>query len=346
MAERQPVLVADVGGTLITRTRPGLTERIVAAVRSARGLSAEAEKELRQTVLTSADADACLRELDPAPDIRPLVAAELAADPGDVIVLPEAEDLLRTAAGAGWRVVVASNAGPGTPDLPESLGRYVSGLMESRRCGLVKEDPRFWTRLIDLEQIDPQMALVVGDDEQADRDTPAAAGLQSRLVRGGGLGVLIADLAAAGPPPPGALAVVAGNHEQWAGQHIVVAPHLGALVTRVTRARVKYVAGEADGTAMVMRRRSGAPAVVAQEGALPGLVWLVQGRDRSPYTIPVALRGVLDCHGLSLDLLSPADRKHALSMIREARSGSTVAERTADLVRYLQERASKDQFPS
>jgi FMN phosphatase YigB (HAD superfamily) len=338
MAERPPVLVVDVGGTLVARTRPGQTDRIVEAVRRVGRLSAEAEERLRTIVLTSADADACLRALDLPPSLRPAVAAELAADPGDVVVLPGAEDALRTSAEAGWRVVVASNAGPGTPDLPDSLARYVSSIVESRRCGLVKEDPRFWTRLLDTEQIDAHLALVVGDQEQADRDAPAAAGLQSRLVRGADLGALIADLEAAGPAPPDALAVVAGDHEDWAGRDIVVAPHLGSLVTRVTRARVKFVAGETEGTAMVVRRRSGPPAVVGQHGPLPGVAWLVQGRDRPPYTIPASLRAVLEDHALSLDSLSPSDRRHALSMIREARSESTVAERTADLVRFLQER--------
>jgi FMN phosphatase YigB (HAD superfamily) len=341
MANRQPVLVVDVGGTLVSRVRRGQTERIVRAVRRVGSLSAEAEEGLRKTVLTSADADACLRALDPPPHIRPLIAAELAADPGALIIRPGAEELLRTAAEVGWRVVVASNAGPGTPDLPGSLGRYVSGLVESRRCGLVKEDPRFWTRLVATEQIDPHMTLVVGDHERADRDAPATAGLQSRLVRGRDLGALAADIGAAGPPPPDTLAVVAGDHEQWAGQDIVVAPHLGSLLVRVTRARVKYIAGEANGTAMVVRRRSGSPAVVGQRDALPGLAWLVQARGRSPYTIPASLRSVLDGHGLSLDVLSAADRRHALSMIREARSDSTAAERTADLVRFLRER-SKD----
>lgn len=345
MADRQPILVVDAGGTLVTRTRPGQTERVVQAVRRLGGLSAEAADELRRTVLTSADADSCLRGLGPSPDLRPLVAAELAADPGDVIVLPGAEDLLRTATQAGWRVVVASNAGSGTPSLPDSLGRYVGSLVESRSCGLVKEDPRFWMKLIDAEQIDPRLALVVGDQRQADRDAPATAGLQSRLVRGGDLETLVADLAAAGPLPPDALAVVAGDHEQWAGRDIVIAPHLNSLVTRVTRARVKYTTGAVDGAATVVRRQSRSPAVLGQRDALPGVAWLIPRRDRSPYTIPARLRGVLEEHGLSLDVLSPVDRRHALAMVHEARNDSTVAERTADLVRFLQKRG-RDEFQS
>jgi FMN phosphatase YigB (HAD superfamily) len=339
MANRSPVLVVDVGGTLVTRARPGQTERVVQVVRGYGGLSAEAEADLRRTVLTSIDVATCLRALNLTPDLRPLVAVELAGDPGEVHVLPGAEDLLRTATEAGWRVVIASNVGPGTPGLPASLARYVSGVVESRTCGLVKEDPRFWRSLVDAEQIDPRLALVVGDLERADRDAPAAAGLQSRLIRDGGLAALVADLAAAGPPPEDVLAVVGGSHEQWAGQDIVVAPHLDSLVTRVTRARVRVCAGEKDAAATVVRRRWGGPAVVGTQDALPGVGWLVHGRDRSPYQVPAKLRGVLAEQGLSLDGLSPADRRHAISMIREARSDSTVAERTAELVRFLKNRS-------
>ncbi|MDH6108193.1 FMN phosphatase YigB (HAD superfamily) [Kitasatospora sp. MAP12-15] len=340
MAEPQPVLLIDAGGTLITRTRPGLTTRVVQAVRQARELTADQESRLRAAVLTAADPDACLRALDLAPDTRSLVAAVLAEDPGEALVLPGAEELLRTACELGWRVIVASNAGPGTPELPEELGRHLSGVVESRDCGLVKEDPRFWTRLIETERIDPRLALVVGDHEQADRRAPAAAGLQSRLVAAG-LASLTADLQAAGPAPAQALAVVAGDHEDWAGRDIVVAPHLEPMVVRVTRARVKYSSGAGAGTAVVVKRRSSLPAVVGHQEELPGMLWLLQGRERSPYTVPASLHRLLEEKGLSLDVLSAADQRHALSMLHEARADSTVAERTADLVRFLEDRTSK-----
>lgn len=337
MADPQPVLLIDAGGTLITRTRPGLTTRVVQAVRQAQVLTSNEESRLREVLLTAADPDTCLRALDMPSDTRTLVAEVLAEDPGDAVVLPGAEELLRTATELGWRVVVTSNAGPGTPDLPDELGRHLSDVVESRHCGLVKEDPRFWTRLIETGQIDPRMALVVGDNEQSDRRAPAAAGLQSRLVVNG-LASLTEDLGAAGPLPADATAVVAGDHEGWAGRDIVVAPHLDVLVVRVTRARVRYSSGSASGTAVVVKRRSGPPAVVGRQAELPGVTWLLRGRERSPYRIPASLQTLLEQKDLSLDALSASDRRHALSMIHEARADSTVSERTADLVRFLEDR--------
>jgi FMN phosphatase YigB (HAD superfamily) len=345
MADRPPVLIADAGGTLITRTRPGLATRVVRAVRQAEDLAPAAEPAVRRAVLTAPDPESCLRALSLLqPATRSAVAAVLAEDPGEAIVLPGAEDLLRTAAGLGWKVILASNAGPGTPDLPAGLGRYLAGVVESRGCGLVKEDPRFWARLIASEQVEPAMALVVGDREAADRVAPAAAGLQSRLVTdaaGAGLTALAADLRAAGPAPPNAIAVVAGEAQGWAGRTVVAAPHLGPMVDRVTRARVRFATAGASGTGTVVRRRALPPAVVGHPEALPPVAWLVQGRQRSQHTIPGELRSLLENRGLSMDVLPAADRRHALSMIHEARSGPTAAERMADLVRFLEERGGQ-----
>jgi len=341
MPDQPPVLVVDAGGTLVTRTRPGLAGRVVRAVREAEGATGRHEAALRAAVLTAADVGACLRALNlRSPGARSAVAEVLVEDHGDAVVLPGAKELLRTATGLGWRVVVATNAGPGTPKLPDELGRYVSAVIESRVYGLVKEDPRFWTRLLSEERVDPRAALVVGDSSVADQRTPEAAGLQSRRVGGDGvaLAALTADLRAAGARPADAVAVVAGDREMWASWDVVAAPHLDSLVTRVTRARVRFAAGTTSGTAVVVRRRSRPPAVLADGDALPGVAWLIQPCERRPYTAPASLITLLEREGLSLNVLSPSEQRHAVSMIREARAGGTVAERTADLVLFLKER--------
>lgn len=335
------MLLVDVGGTLITRTELGMATRVARAVRQAVGDNPELLEVVRRSMLTAPDVDACLRALDVVPpSVRSVVASVLSEDMGQAVTLPGAEDLLRTAAALGWTVVVATNAGPGTPDLPGELERHVTATVESRGCGLVKEDPLFWTRLVDEHLIDRGMALVVGDQEDADRRAPAAAGLQSRCVPsdGSGLATLIDDLLAAGPVPPDAVAVVAGDRERWAGRDIVCAPHLESLVTRVTRARVPFSAGSSTGVAVVVRRRSQPPAVVGHRTDLPAITWLLRGRERPQYTTPASLRTLLASQGLSLDVLSPSDQRHALSVIREARTDATVEERTRDLVRFLMER--------
>jgi hypothetical protein len=257
------------------------------------------------------------------------------------VILPGAEELLRTATELGWRVIVATNAGPGTPPLPAELARHVSTVVESGGYGLVKEDARFWHRLLDQQRVDPGAALVVGDSVVADRHAPARAGLQSRLVRrdGVGLATLTAELRAGGPRPADAVAVVAGDRERWAGREIVAAPHLSSLVTRVTRVRVRCVTTVTSTAAAVIRRRLMPPAVVMAGDPLPGVCWLLRPGDRRSYQTPAQLRALLEREGLDLDVLSPTERRHALSMIREARASGTVAERTADLLLFLKERA-------
>lgn len=339
MSDRQPVLIVDAGGTLVTRTRPGLAGRVVRAVRAAGDDRPEAE--VRAAVLTAPDPDACLRRLGPLdPRARAAVLAELTDDPGDAVILPGAEELLDTAARLGWRVIVATNAGPGTPPLPEPLARHIDTVVESRGYGMVKDDPRFWVRLREEEKVDARAALVVGDDLAADQRAPEAAGLQTRLVGGDGTATaaLTAQLRAAGARQQEAAAVVAGRREHFAGRDMIVAPHLAPLVVRVTRARVRLAAGAAGTAAVVVRRRALPPAVVAASGALPDLAWLHLPRDRRPYQAPAELRALLDAEGLSLDVLSASDRRHALAMIREARSSTAVSERMADLVLFLRDR--------
>jgi FMN phosphatase YigB (HAD superfamily) len=346
MADQAPTLVVDAGGTLIGRDRPGLTARVIAAVRRAEGLADEAEPALRAAVLTTADPEACLRVLGPlAPGTRRAVAAVLAEDPGTAVVLPGALELLTAAVEFGWRVIVASNAGPGTPTLPPELGRYLSGVAESRHYGLVKEDPRFWRLLLARERLDPRLTLVAGDSPAADQRAPASAGLQSQLVTrdGSGLALLTAGLRAAGLRPPGAIAVLGGHGEQWAGRTVVTAPHLGFLVERVTRARVRFTTRGTSGSAVVARRRALPPAVTAAGTVpLPGVAWLIGGRERPPYTVPADLATLLNREGLSLDVLSASERRHALSMIHEARADGTLAERMADLVSFLLARSEKE----
>lgn len=346
MSERQPVLIVDAGGTLVTRTRPGLAGRVVTAVRAAG--DERPEPAIRAAVHTAPDIDACLRQFDTLPaQARAAVAAELAADPGDAVVLPGAEELLHTAAGLGWRVVLATNAGPGTPALPAELARYIDTVVESCGYGMVKDDPRFWTRLVEEEKVDPGMAVVVGDDLQADQQAPEAAGLQTRLIRDdgvapagpAGLTELAGQLRTAGRCPEEAAGVVAGRHEHWAGRDMIVAPQLTSLVVRVTRARVRLAAGAPPATAaIVVRRQSRPPAVVGTPGPLPAFAWLHLPRDRRPYQVPADLHALLEREGLRLDVLSPSDRRHALAMIREARSTATISERMADLVLFLKDR--------
>jgi FMN phosphatase YigB (HAD superfamily) len=339
MSERQPVLIVDAGGTLVTRTRPGLAGRVVAAVRAAG--DERPEPALRAAVHTAPDIDACLRKFDALPArARAAVAAELAADPGDAVVLPGAEELLHTAAGLGWRVVLATNAGPGTPPLPAELARYLDTVVESCRYGMVKDDPRFWTRLVEEEKVDPGLALVVGDDRQGDQQAPETAGLQTRLIRDDdGMAALTEQLRAVGRCPEEAAGVVAGRHEHWAGRDMIVAPQLASLVVRVTRARVRLAAGAQPATAaIVVRRQSRPPAVVGAPGPLPAFAWLRLPRDRRPYQVPADLNALLEREGLRLDVLSPSDRRHALAMIREARSTATISERMADLVLFLKDR--------
>nr|WP_145491760.1 MULTISPECIES: HAD family hydrolase [Streptomyces] len=343
MPDRRPTLVVDIGNTLVRRSRPGLLTRVLAVLRtSGTPVDDSARRLVALTVFTAPDRDTCTRALAAR---YPVAAAglrdEVHSDDGHAVILDGARDLLATATDSGWRIVAATNAAVGTPALPPELAGLISVTATSWEYGKVKEDPSFWAALVQREGIDPLLTLVVGDSEPADRDAPMAAGLQARLVtRPGAVLALASQIGAAGPCPPEARALVAGDAEPWAGRAVVSAPHLTSLVTRVTRARHVFTSGEQRCQGTVVRRRALPPAVVADHQELPAVSWLLERRGRGTYVVPADLRRELQHQGLSLDGLGPEEYRHAIAMIREARSEQTTAERISDLVRYLKERTA------
>jgi uncharacterized protein YdeI (YjbR/CyaY-like superfamily) len=75
--------------------------------------------------------------------------------------------------------------------------------------------------------------------------------------------------------------------------------------------------------------------VVLDDDHTCGVSWLLPSSARSSLVMPDGLRQALERHGLSFDGLSAAERRHAISLIREARTPQIRASRTAALVRHL-----------
>lgn len=345
MANQVPTLIVDIGGTLVTRARPGTRSRVLTALAEGGApLDAGQEQAIGDVIFTAPDLDACLRSLASMyPDRRDAIEAALREPAAPATIVPGALDLVTAAVATGWRVIAATNAAAGTPPLPPELAA-VSVTAWSTDYGVAKDDPRFWRLLVEREDVNPRLALVVGDSPRTDQEVPRAAGLQTRLARPGtgALATLAADLASAGPMPPDADAVVVTDGERWAGRPVATAPHLEDLVVRVTRSRHRFVTG--DGRSywgQVVRRKSLAPAVVLDADAVPGVSWLLRQRERSRFVAPAGLRAALAAEDISLDDLSAEDHRHAISMIREARDTDIAAARIADLVRFLRDKAAK-----
>ncbi|HLI75927.1 MAG TPA: HAD family hydrolase, partial [Acidobacteriaceae bacterium] len=284
MKHQGPTLIADIGNTLISRSRPGTRSRVISAL-TEHGIVLEDDHErtIGKVIFTAPDLDACERSLAGIyPELRKVISDALHEPAGSATILPGAREVVSSATAAGWRVIAATNAAAGTPSLPSELDG-VSGIAWSAEYGVAKDDPRFWRMLLEREQVSPQLALVVGDSPRTDREVPRAVGLQTLLVQPDGctLTTLAADLATAGPMPPGTAAVIVNDGEQWAGRPIVTAPHLESLVVRVTRSRHRLVTG--DGRAcwgQVVRRKSLPPAVISEADHLPGVSWLLNQRER------------------------------------------------------------------
>jgi FMN phosphatase YigB (HAD superfamily) len=337
-----PTLIVDIGNTLLSRPRAGTRGRVIAALTEAGvTLGYEQVQAIETAIFTAPSLDASENIIASLyPSQRKLIAGALREPPGPATILPGARELLSEAIAAGWRIIAATNAAADAPPLPPELAA-ISAVAWSARYGLAKDDPRFWHALLEREQVSPQLALVVGDSPRADRDVPRAAGLQTRLARpgSGALAALAADIAAAGPMPSDAAAVVVSDGESWAGRPVVVAPHLESHVVRVTRSRHRFAVGNGRPVrGEVVRRKSLPPAVVLDTEGMPGVSWLMRQRGHSQFVAPARLRTALAAEGISLDDLSAADHRHAVSMIREARQAETEAERIADLVRFLRDK--------
>ncbi len=100
-------------------------------------------------------------------------------------LFPGAKELLEGLRKKGKAVYLLSNAQAlfTRPEL-EMLGLSgcFDGIMLSSEAGVKKPDPRFYLAMLQKYAIDPERALMVGNDDLADCHGAAAAGLDSRYV--------------------------------------------------------------------------------------------------------------------------------------------------------------------
>lgn len=345
MANRAPVLLVDVGNTLLTRTAPGPFERaqtVLAGLGYDTGDLAR-QRALARGLLTSCSRDQAVRDVTCAFRLAPGDSAALRetleCPEGDPVLLPGGETLVRTAAQAGWHVVVATNAAAWSEPLPPQLQRHVSGILSSSNIGFLKQERGFWTRARTTYGVDYGRSLVLGDNPVADGQAPAGVGLCAVLVGGGGptLTEVAGWLAGASSPSARVTALAAGRPTIWAGTRILEVPHLSPLVSSVTRRRVWI--DWADGrplTGTIVRRRNLPPALVVPGDVGPGgVLWLSLTEDRRQTTAPQDLVEALARGQASMDGLPERERRHLVSLVREAREPAVRQARIGDIVAFL-----------
>lgn len=85
---------------------------------------------------------------------------------GKISVLPHAREFLRKLPELGYRVVLLTNAHPGSLELKmrnTRLGRFFDAMISSHTLGWAKEQDGFWQQLGVVEPFDPGQALMVDD---------------------------------------------------------------------------------------------------------------------------------------------------------------------------------------
>ena len=347
---RRPVLIVDVGGTLLRRIRPGVAGRIVGdlariGVRVPPG--GEGIATLRAMLLTSRTPELALSRLADVVSIdrrqRALLLDLLRQPDGDARPIDGGIELLATARSLGWRIVAATNAAGWVAPLPVEIDQCLDAVVASSALGVVKHETEFWTRLISRVGIEPQRTLSIGDSLDADVLPPRRCGLAALHVdhERVTLRAVARAIAGLGPPPDPCNGLLASRCEIWGGNRVIDAAHLGGLLTDVTRANASLHFGSSKTRGQLVRRRRMPPAFVLANGASapPLLSWLRIEPDRRSTTVPDDLRDATSSVGVTLKTLEPAEQRHLISMVREAKDVSLRAERIADVVSYLLLRA-------
>jgi hypothetical protein len=124
----------------------------------------------------------------------------------------------------------------------------------------------------------------------------------------------------AGNPPAGALGLLGGVRETWAGRQVFSAPNLRSLVQRTTQMRINLHIGKTTLPGVVIRRSGELAPLFTSSHHLPEIViaWVMARPDLRMRNVPGALLRVLEEEGLSLDIMDPAERRHATSLVQEA----------------------------
>jgi FMN phosphatase YigB (HAD superfamily) len=329
----------DVGGTVVFGGR-GAYATALAIIEEANGaLSTAARTAIARLILTGLELDEAVEGLAVTFRVDADVRRRLYSELGNLTVgapEPEAEAFVSFAREQGWAVYFVTNVARWADGLPAELAALAKGQIRSSEVGWTKADPRYWKHVETCLGIDPARSLVVGDNEQADYRTPRSCGFPAARLNGRNpLRSIASLLAEAGASPTGDAYVYSGGWATWGTECIIDAPHLGRLVERVTRCRIRlYNRGAREG-GWLIRRSGRPPAIVCEHHERLGPLGWVTTAARRRATQPQGLRRELLRHGVSIDGLTEEQQRHIISLYREAKDEKVRALRTQEIVAYL-----------
>lgn len=338
-------LVIDVGGTLMSRSRPGTVQRAVDRLQKA-GIDCSVPANrlaVARIVLTSSSpssATEALIEHFGLPSIhRAEVHDALVEEDGEAVIFDGAAELLSSTRARGWTVVVATNAAAWLAPLPREIASHCDYVISSSDIGLIKQQLQFWRILAEKTGLDPIFTLVVGDQLEADIMPAQSAGFAAVKIdhRNTDLVMLRGAIEQAGPAPDECAGLAAGIPYQWAGRQVLDVSNLTTLVISVTRARIMMHTGGGTIPGEIVRRREQSPALVANDSRVtPPLVsWIRIRPDRRMNTCPEDLARALSDAGVSISNLPIGEQRQLIGMVREAQDPSIRNRRIADIVQRL-----------
>ena len=254
-------------------------------------------------------------------------------------IVAGAIEIIETAKSLGWKVCTVTNVTQWTPELPKQLSGLLEDNFKSHRIGHVKQETSYWTKVTQLLNVDPSFCLVIGDDSNGDFSTPTSMNFPALLIGKEGLSLkkITEALSHMGPIKASYDGIIAGKCFNWANSSILKTPYFANFMNRITRKRIKVINKKMSMNATIIRSNKLAT-IVQFPGTkiqLPLLSWVKYLKKNRSNRIPEDLRNALQAENLSIDNLPEEEKRYLISLIAEAKEKTLRNTRLVDIVNFL-----------
>jgi FMN phosphatase YigB (HAD superfamily) len=335
-------VLLDIGGTILTRSKPGPKQRIINVLCRGMGLTQKQALIAADVTLTSETRalaiDRLTEEFRLSPDLARAVADALNEEEGDPCYLPGALDFVERCRLMGLRIVYTTNAVLWAPPLPPEFlegALYVS----SSSIGISKRKRDFWKIVLLKYGLEAGACLSIGDSLANDIRPAQRVGIAGLLAgkRDWSFETYSDLLNGLLDKPVQSDGFVVGPVEVVSDYHVVECGHLAGYVEAKTRTRaVLRVKGERI-WGEIVRAKDNRKALFVTENTVPDPVfgWIAVDPDRRITHVPTSIERMALERGRTFDGLPSHVRRHYLSLLLEAANDEILTERLELMIDLL-----------
>ncbi|MEM5471906.1 HAD family hydrolase [Hoeflea sp. AS60] len=342
-------ILVDIGGTILTRSKPGPKQRVIDVLRDHLAISRQESQEAADITLTAGSRDAAVKRLTRhfslSQETANGVEAALREPEGEAQFIPGALDLIAACREKDIKIIYVTNAVSWAPALPVELmedAAYVS----SSSLGISKRDPQFWRTVLEAHGLDAQTCLSVGDSIENDVRPANQVGIAGIHIgeEGWDFAALAGTLTTADPSPAELDGFIAGPVNRITGYSVVECGHLANWVVDRTRSRAVIFTSGARIHGEVVRASDERSALFVTKTVLPESLfgWIKFERDRRMTNLPRHIEEKIAARGRTFKGLVDHEHRHYLSLLIEAASEEILEERLKAIIELLPQLPDKD----